>query len=40
MFDIIAVPFGHVMRFIYEGVGSYGLSIILFTLLTQAIMLL
>ncbi len=39
MFDIIAVPFGHVMRFIYEGVGSYGLSIILFTLLTQAIML-
>ena len=39
MFDILAVPFGHVMRFIYEGVGSYGLSIILFTLLTQAIML-
>lgn len=39
MFDIIAIPFGHVMRWIYEGVGSYGLSIILFTLLTQVLML-
>ena len=39
MLDFIAVPFGYVMRFIYEGVGSYGLSIILFTLLTQIILL-
>ena len=39
MLDFIAIPFGYVMRFIYEGVGSYGLSIILFTLLTQIILL-
>lgn len=39
MFDFIAVPFGYVMRYIYEGVGNYGLSIILFTVLTQVIML-
>ena len=39
MLDFIAVPFGYVMRFIYELVGNYGLSIILFTLLTQLLML-
>lgn len=39
MLDFIAVPFGYVMRFIYNVVGDYGLSIILFTLLTQLLML-
>lgn len=39
MLDFIAVPFGYVMRFIYDLVGNYGLSIILFTLLTQMLML-
>ena len=37
IFDIIAVPFGFVMRFIYSFVGNYGLSIILFSLLAKPI---
>lgn len=39
MLDFIAIPFGYVMRYIYEVCGSYGLSIVLFTLLTQLLML-
>jgi YidC/Oxa1 family membrane protein insertase len=35
---IFAVPFGYVMRFIYEFVGNYGLSIVLFSLLAKLIM--
>ena len=37
LFSFIATPFGYVMRFIYELVGSYGLSIILFALLAKLI---
>lgn len=36
--NIFAVPFGYVMRFIYQFVGNYGLSIILFSLLAKLIM--
>ena len=40
MLDFIAVPFGYVMRFTHMPlVGNDGLSIILFTLLTQLLML-
>lgn len=35
LYDLISTPFGYVMRFIYEFVGSYGLSIILFSLLIK-----
>ncbi len=38
LFSIVAVPFGYVMRFIYEFVGSYGLSIFLFAALTKVLM--
>lgn len=37
IFGIIATPFGYVMRFIYEFIGSYGISIILFSLLVKII---
>lgn len=39
MLDFITVPFGYVMRLIYQIVGNYGLSIICFSLLTKLIML-
>ncbi len=39
IFGIVATPFGYVMRFIYEFVGSYGLSIILFSLLIKIVIL-
>ena len=39
MLSIIATPFGYIMRFIYELVGNYGLSIFLFALLAKLIML-
>lgn len=39
MLDIIAVPFGYIMRLIYEIIGNYGLSIIAFSLLAKLIML-
>ena len=39
MLDIIAVPFGYIMRLIYEIIGSYGLSIIAFSLLAKLVML-
>ncbi len=35
LYDLISTPFGYVMRLIYEFVGSYGLSIILFSLLVK-----
>ncbi len=35
LYDLISTPFGYVMRFIYEFVGSYGLSIVLFSLLIK-----
>ena len=39
MLSIIATPFGYIMRFIYDLVGNYGLSIFLFALLAKLIML-
>lgn len=39
MLSIIATPFGYIMRFIYELVGNYGLSIFLFALLAKLLML-
>lgn len=35
LYELISTPFGYVMRFIYTFVGSYGLSIILFSLLIK-----
>lgn len=37
LYDLISTPFGAVMRLIYEFVGSYGLSIILFSLLVKLV---
>ncbi len=39
VFNIVAVPFGYVMRFIYDLVGNYGVAIIIFTILTKLILL-
>lgn len=38
MFDLIAVPFGYLLKWIFDFVGSYGLSIILFTVFTKVLM--
>ncbi len=37
MFDLIAIPFGWFMRVVYQVVDSYGISIILFTILLKLI---
>lgn len=37
--SLLGVPLGHVMRFCYGLVGSYGLAILLFTLITKVILL-
>ncbi len=38
MFDLIATPFAYIMRFIYDLVNNYGLTIILFTILARVIL--
>ena len=38
LYRIISTPFGYVMRFIYEGVGNYALSLFLFALLVKVLM--
>lgn len=38
MFDLIATPFAYIMRFIYNLVNDYGLTIILFTILAKIIL--
>ena len=38
LFSVISVPLGWLMRFIYNTVGNYGLSLILFTLATKIIL--
>lgn len=38
MFDIIAVPFGYLLSLIYDFVGNYGLSIVIFTIISKALM--
>ncbi len=37
LYDILGVPFGYVMRFIYSLVSNYGLAILLFTLFSKAL---
>lgn len=37
--DIIAMPLGYVMKIIYQFVGNYGVTLILFTLFTKIILL-
>ena len=37
--DYVSIPFGYVLRYILEFVGSYGLAIILFTILTKLLIL-
>ncbi|MCX7615141.1 MAG: YidC/Oxa1 family membrane protein insertase [Clostridiales bacterium] len=37
--DLISIPFGYILRYILQFVGSYGLAIILFTILTKLIIL-
>lgn len=39
LYKIISTPFGYVMRFIYEFVGNYALSLFLFALLVKLLML-
>ena len=39
MLDFIAVPFGYVMRLLYDVIGNYGLTIIAFSLLAKLVML-
>ena len=38
LYKLISTPFGYVMRFIYEGVGNYALSLFLFALLVKVLM--
>ena len=38
LYRIISTPFGYVMRFIYEFVGNYALSLFLFALLVKVLM--
>ena len=37
--EIITVPFGWLLNFLYQLTGSYGLSLILFAILVQVVML-
>ncbi len=39
LYKIISTPFGYVMRYIYEFVGNYALSLFLFALLVKVLML-
>ena len=38
IFDIFAIPLGWLLKFIYDFVGNYGVSLILFTLVTKIIL--
>ena len=38
IFDIIAIPLGWLLKFIYDFVGNYGVALILFTLVTKIIL--
>ena len=37
MFKLIAIPFGWIMYLIYQVVHSYGISIILFTIIVKLV---
>lgn len=39
MFDFIVVPFGWLMRMLYNLVGNYGMALLLFTVITRLLML-
>ena len=39
MFDFIARPFGMLLNFLYEIIGSYGISLIIFTILAKLVLL-
>lgn len=39
MLDFIAIPFGYVMRLLYDVIGNYGMTIIAFSLLAKVVML-
>ena len=38
LYDIIGVPFGYLMSWIYDFVGNYGVAIILFTIVTKLLL--
>ena len=37
LYDLISTPFGYILRLIYEFIGNYGLSIVLFSLLVKLV---
>lgn len=39
IYDILGVPFGIILKFIFEAVNNYGLALILFTLFARLLML-
>lgn len=39
IYDIVGVPFGYLMSWIYDFVGNYGVAIVLFTVVTKLILL-
>lgn len=39
IYEILGIPFGYVLRFIFEAVHNYGLALILFTLFARLLML-
>ena len=38
IYEILGIPFGYVLRFIFEAVDNYGLALILFTLFARLLM--
>ena len=38
IFELIAIPLGWIMRCIYNLVGNYGITLILFTLVTKILL--
>ena len=38
IYEILGIPFGYVLRFIFEAVNNYGLALILFTLFARLLM--
>ncbi len=38
LYDLLGVPFGYVMRFIYDLVQNYGVAIVLFTIFSKALL--
>ena len=38
IYTTLGIPFGYVLRFIFEAVNNYGLALILFTLFARLLM--